>query len=653
MERSPTDAARAISSTPRQEAGERIRKCLERGAPWDACDAFREAIAESALDADLLYWGALAHARAGATQRAHSLLDEAQPRAMSAPGRLGDILSLRGRLWKDRLHRMTDSAAARGWATRARDEYRAAYALEHDPYPGINAATLSLLLGESVPAKALAGEIVARVAAQAAPRTYWDHATLGEAQLVLGDIARAREAYATAYAGAAEDAGSIASMRRQLRLIARVVPEASGLVAVLPAPAVTAFAGHMIDAPDRSRLRFPAALEPAVAAAIRDRLARMHRPIVYTSAACGADLIAIEVALGLGAEVNVLLPFNRDDFVRTSVAVGGPGWTQRFDIALSRATRVIAATDESHLGDDVLFEHAALLVEGLTALRAAQLETEPSLLCVLDASEDGRIGGTQRSYERWRARFGAPELIDLAQLRSTAPTDPVRRSASRDEAAREARRGRPAGAIPPADDPLGARGTNRDAVAARSADSLAARPRRTLKTLLFADFAGYSRLHDAYAPLFQGKFWEIVAAQFAASTVKPVMTNSWGDAIYAVFDTPEAGAEFALRLLARVREVDWTAAGLSDSSQIRVALHAGPVFSGFDPIMGRDNYFGSSVTKAARIEPVTPPGMAYASEAFAATLAAADRDNFVLEYIGALPLAKGYGESRIYRLDRR
>ena len=47
----------------------------------------------------------------------------------------------------------------------------------------------------------------------------------------------------------------------------------------------------------------------------------MHLPIVYTSAACGADLIFIETALDLGAEVNVVLPFDRDDFVRTSVAV--------------------------------------------------------------------------------------------------------------------------------------------------------------------------------------------------------------------------------------------------------------------------------------------------------------------------------------------
>jgi hypothetical protein len=631
MERSATDATRGAPPLSGPEAAERIRKHLERGAPWDACDTFRESAAASPDDASLLYHGALAHARAGASPEAHSLLDRAQPLARDDAGLLSDILSLRGRLWKDRLHRTRDSKASRDWAMRARDEYLAAYAFRRDPYPGINAATLSLILGEPKAAQALAREIIAGLSARAASLTCWDRATLGEARLLLGETDIARDAYAAAYASAPEDAGSIASMRRQVRLIARVIPDAADLLPVLPAPVVTAFAGHMVDAPYRSAPRFPAALEPAVAAAIRDRLARMHRPIVYTSAACGADLIAIEAALDLGAEVNVLLPFNRDDFVRTSVAVGGAGWTQRFDAALARATRVIAATDESHLGDDVLFEHAAMLVEGLTALRAAQLEAEPSLLCVLDASEDGRVGGTRRSYERWRARFGAPDLIDLAALRAGAALDASAASGPR---ARQ-------------------REHSAESIAELGTANPAGRPRRTLKTLLFADFAGYSRLHDAYAPLFQGKFWELVAAQFAASPVKPVMTNSWGDAIYAVFDAPEAAAEFALRLLASVREVDWTAAGLSDSSQIRVALHAGPVFSGFDPIMGRDNFFGSSVTRAARIEPVTPPGMAYASEAFAATLAATDRDNYLLEYVGSLPLAKGYGESRIYRLDRR
>jgi class 3 adenylate cyclase len=253
---------------------------------------------------------------------------------------------------------------------------------------------------------------------------------------------------------------------------------------------------------------------------------------------------------------------------------------------------------------------------------------------VVDAAAAGHVGGTRASFERWQERFGPPEVIDLAKLRSGAALGAQTVAAQ------------PPIAETPSPRP-------QDPVPGLAENGIATRPRRTLKTLLFADFAGYSRLHDAYAPLFQGRFWAIVADQFEAMPVKPLMANSWGDAIYAVFESPDHGADFALRLLTSMNEVDWTAAGLSDESQIRIALHAGPVFCGFDPIMGRDNYFGSSVTRTARIEPVTPPGMVYASEAFAATLAATGSNDFALEYIGELALAKGYGDSRIYRLDRR
>jgi hypothetical protein len=619
-----------------QAACLRIRKDLERGAPWDACDAFREAAGKHADDAPLLYWGALAHARSGARNEAHALLDRAQAAAASVPDRLADILSLRGRLWKDALHGARDATEASLFAERARAEYLAAYALAQDPFPGINAATLSMLLGDRKASRALAREIAARIAAKGTSRDAWDHATAGEAQLLLGQVDEARANYAAACAGAAGDAGSVATMRRQARLIARALPAAASVLDALPAPAVLAFAGHMIDAPHRSVPRFPSALEPAVGAAIRAHLARAHQPIVYTSAACGADLLCIEAAQDLGAETNVVLPFDRDDFVRTSVAVGGEGWVRRFERALARATRVIPATAESHLGDDVLFEYAARLVEGLAILRASQLETAPSLLCVIDAAAESLVGGTMASFERWRRCVGPPVVIDLHALRTRAAPE----ARARPGALRETPAAPPAVRFP-------------DQSGAPRTPIGASRPQRTLKTLLFADFAGYSRLHDAHAPLFQDRFWKIAADQIDASAVKPLMANTWGDALYVVFESPGAGAEFALGFLARMRAVDWTAAGLSGESQVRIALHAGPVFCGFDPIMARDNYFGSSVTRAARIEPVTPPGMVYASEAFAATLAATGRDDFALEYVGQLPLAKGYGESRIYRLDRR
>jgi class 3 adenylate cyclase len=242
------------------------------------------------------------------------------------------------------------------------------------------------------------------------------------------------------------------------------------------------------------------------------------------------------------------------------------------------------------------------------------------------------VGGTHASFERWKKHVGAPRVINLRELRATA--------GHREEIRTDGAQGMLATSTPSA--PFATSATAMDAP----------RPQRTLKTLLFADFAGFSRLHDAVAPLFQASFWKIAAAQIDASPVKPLLASTWGDALYVVFDSARDGAEFALSFLESMLAVDWTAVGLSDSNQIRIALHAGPVFCGFDPIMGRDNYFGSSVTKAARLEPVTPPGMVYASEAFAATLAATEGDGFALEYVGRLALAKGYGESRVYRLGR-
>ena len=608
----------------------RIRAHLERGAPWDACDAFRENAPKIEGDAELIYLGALAHARAGATHEAQALLDRARATTQD-PALLTEILSLSGRLWKDRFDRAGGSTGAATFAERARSEYLAAYALRHDPFPGINAATLSMLLGERAAARDLARAILAQLAAKPSPWSSWDHATAGEAELLLSQLDRATEQYATAYAQAQDAAGSVASMRRQVSLLARAIPEARDILKVLPAPDVLAFAGHMIDAPGRAEPRFPAALEPAVAAALREELARLHAPILYTSAACGADLICIEQALDLAVEVNVVLPFDRQDFVRTSVAPGGEGWVARFDRALSCAARVIMATEEAYLDDDVLYEHAAKLVDGLSMLRAAQLQTTPALLCVIDAAAAGRVGGTLTSFDRWQRQVGPPRVIDLCALRARAEIEDSTLATQARAGVTTAPSISPEAALRP--DPV--------------------RPQRSIKSLLFADFAGYSRLHDAYAPLFQSQFLEIGADAIEASPIKPLEAKTWGDAMYLVFESQDAAAGFALHLLERMLAVDWTSAKLPASSQIRIALHAGPVFRAFDPVMGRDSFFGADVTRAARIEPVTPPGMVYVSEAFAATLAATGQDRYALEHVGRLALAKGYGESRIYRLERR
>ena len=610
---------------------ERIRELLDRGAPWEACDAFREATAAAPdVDPTLLYWGALAHARSGATHEAHALLDRAQPlaEAARATSLLTEILSLRGRLAKDAVHRALrqrvrdagDRAlwqpAVRVLVAHARDAYLAAWRIGNAAFPGINVATLTLILGDREGAARFAREVIASLPSE--PTATWDLATLGEARLLLGDVDGATASYAAAFRAGAGNAGIVASMRRQLALIERVLPVAAQIRDALPTPSVVAFAGHMVDAPGRLRSRFPPELVPAVAAALRERVASLGNPTVYTSAACGADLLLIDAAIEAGAEVTVVLPFARADFVRVSVATGGDEWVRRFDRAIASAHRVVMATGESYLGDDVLFENAAKLVEGLAALRAEQLQTRPLLLCVTDSSEATApvaMGGTRSTLARWQSAGRDAEVIDLAALRGAATR----------------------GAPPP---------TETGATASEVAEG-----ERTMKTMLFADLAGYSRLGDSVIPRFQRTFLDIAASLIDAAGPRVLEAKTWGDGLYIVFDDVRAGAELALRVVDRVGEADWTGAGAAAGvPRVRVSLHTGPVFRCFDRVMGRDGYFGAHVTRAARIEPITPPGVVYASEAFAATLASEDNGEFALEYVGTLALAKGYGESRIYRV---
>jgi class 3 adenylate cyclase len=85
---------------------------------------------------------------------------------------------------------------------------------------------------------------------------------------------------------------------------------------------------------------------------------------------------------------------------------------------------------------------------------------------------------------------------------------------------------------------------------------------------------------------------------------------------------------------------------------LRIALHAGPVYEFNDTVTGSRSYSGTHVSRAVRIEPVTPPGQVYASEAFAALAAARGVTDFACDYVGQTPMAKGYGTLPMYHVRR-
>lgn len=593
------------------------RAALSLGHPTLASEILRESVAAGDAAPAMRYVAALAAARIGALSQAQALITGVLHEGIGIELRI-EALSLAGRIAKDRWARLPHGPARDDAARDAIARYREAWDASGNPFPGINAATMLRLTQDADDAsRALAREVRAAASADVSMAARWREATLGEASLLLGDGAVAAKHYRAAVAAAHTDIGDIASMRHQIRLLGERIAIPADVHAAVAIPRVAAFTGHMLDAPGRSPARFPAALERAVAHELSARIEASDIGFAYCSAACGGDLLFIEALLARGAEVHLVLPFEREDFITTSVAFAGPEWVVRFDRVLACVASVGYGVRERYLGDDSLFAYAGALILGAAVLHARALETEPLLLALVDESSQRRSGGSVDLLSEWRALGHEIECIDLSVLR-----------------ARE-------GFLEPAFDALAAT----IQAPARQPDV-----RREIRTMLFADMVGYSRLAERDTPAFITHFLGMIAGIVEQSEMPPGFVNTWGDGLFMEFDDVAVGARFALRLRDAVARSNWAARGLPEGTAIRIGMHTGPVFRGFDPLIGRDNYFGSHVVRAARIEPVTAPGAIYVSAELAFVLAARGVSDFAADYLGVLPLAKGYGSGRLYRL---
>jgi class 3 adenylate cyclase len=536
--------------------------------------------------------------RTGALEQARALIE---PICAAGEGD-EDLLGLMARIRKDQWRRSGDAQRLR----ESRDIYLQAFVKTGGFYSGINAASMSRLLGEADRAAGLARDVLT-ICEAAGGRDYWAVATTGEALLLLDRGAEAAARYREAAALAGDDWQAISSSRDQLLLLARhgVAVSEAALDALRP-PAVGVFTGHMIDAPGRKTPRFPPEREAAVRAAIDAEIAALDLRIGYSSAACGGDLLFIEAMLDRGAEVNVVLPFAKSDFVETSVRFAGEGWVERFERALERAASVQYVTAERHLGDDRLFGFGNRFMSGLALLRARSFSAEPWLIALWDGA-DGSTGGTADAIGRW-------PFPERARLIGGGGGEPARAAPEPPPSA------------------------------------------RAIKCLLFADMVGFSKLNEEDTPGFV-ELLRRVAARMEASGRKPEFLNTWGDAIFAVTGTAEEMVGYALDLRASLRAAR-SSGGVPSHVDLRTGLHAGPVFEVTDPLTGRPNLYGAHVNRAARIEPITVPGEIYASEQFVALLLSETAvrrgaEPWEIEYVGTLALAKAYGAQKLYHLAPR
>jgi hypothetical protein len=472
-----------------------VQEALARGDLFGAYDAAARAIEDGHDNEEMRHSQALALARMGDTERALHLfraygLDKSRQDHRRALG---------ARLLKD-------AALATGRAgdfRAAYEAYRVIFDKSRDSYPGINAASLALLGGQEDVARELAGRIL-RLKKIKAPADYYCAATRAEAAVILGDPAGAAAALELAARLPGANPGARSGTLRQLAIVAAAVgldpAQQERLLSLLRPPATFHYAGHIF-LPDADH-------EQRIVADIEAALEERNGGYGFGSIAAGADILVAETLIRRGGELNIVLPCALPDFFAQSVRPAGEAWVARAEACLKAARSVTYASRLEYVSDPALFAYGSAVAMGLARLRAQHLTTHSFQLAVWDGTKGGPVG-TGADVRLWRQRGGETHVVNAGGVDRDYP------------------RGQASAAQP--------------------------LPRRTA-SILFTDYASFSRLTESSYPLFDSEVMGRIAAVLEQHGDKILARNTWGDALYTVMNDAVAGAQVALHLQHALKE---------------------------------------------------------------------------------------------------
>jgi len=635
----------------------------------------------------LKYQAVLALARTGAHRGAEALYKRWHLNQQSDE----DYQALAGRLVKDQalLARGEQRAAL---ARRAAQIYESVWRRTQGYYPAINAATLYLLGKRPEPAQRLARIVLDSLATPTAGNptdVYYEVASIAEAELILGHLDSLRQTLQQAARLRGDDWQLGSTTRNQLLLLCDSLSLPDDLLDPLQPPACAHFCGHIIGKDDQHP-RFPAAQEARVRRQMEQLIAEHNIRFGFGSAAAGADLMFAEALLDAGGEIHLVLPFEQQEFVQTSVASAGPGWLSRFERCIGAAQAgdtLFQATLGGYQQDNSLFTYASHIAMGNAHLHAAKLGSRLLQVAVWDgiAPEPESVAGTGSDIECWRRHGGDTLVIDSLdprrpprrlRARSTitthfgTPIHPTRLRCTKGciqrvcaplRALPDGRLDAPKSAViieraltaVDSDEQGGDAGSNRNARPnAADAPDTGPLPNRHLRAFLFGDIQGFTRLREEQLPIFQAKVMGAFAAVLDEFADQLLYRNTWGDALYVVFTEVGDAADCAVRLQEILATLPLAQLQLPEGLSLRIGMHYGPVYEDRDQVLRETVCYGTEVSRAARIEPVTPPGEIYATEAFAAALAFDAGERFCADYVGRVQTAKNYGEFRMYHIRR-
>jgi len=471
-------------------------------------------------------------------------------------------------------------------------------------YNGINAATMARLAGEVELSRDVTRRVHELCTAKADPG-YWDWASLGECCLLEQGV----EAALPHYRRAVEQAplrDRLSMWQQALLICSRFDLDSDPLRHIFAPPSVLVFCGHRLDARQAGSQRFPAAWERSARRQIRAHIEQQSPGFGYCSAMCGSDILFIEEMLDYGAEVHIYLPFAAARFAEEYIVYAGSDWLERFHAALARADSVTTVGEWDIGLNDRTHEFCSLYAFGAALLQHRSTRCELQGLAVWDGA-DNEDSGTAAVIDMWR-RSGL-------QWETIEPPGATRSCTGKG----------------PGPDT----GTDSE--------------RYTFLPMMFADVRGYSGLSGLQLYIFAQRFMAACARILSDQAEGIYSTRTQGDSLFVVFRNLASAVTTVRALRDMIAATDWAGSGLPADLAARFALDCGPCYGYDDAVTGRREICGAHVIRAARLEPVTPPGHIYASESFAA-LCAVNRIDADFEAAGSIILPKSYGEMRVYHL---
>ena len=157
-------------------------------------------------------------------------------------------------------------------------------------------------------------------------------------------------------------------------------------------------------------------------AGLQAQLRELLQPVAhgYGGLAAGADIVAVEALLAVGAQVTAVLPFPPAAYLRASVLPGGAAWVARDERCLGQVKLHVLGPGPV---DDLDYAMASSRAMGLARLQAGQLGVRCRQVAIWDGAGAGPAG-TAADVQRWRDGGGETLVLTSPwprRVQSAAP----------------------------------------------------------------------------------------------------------------------------------------------------------------------------------------------------------------------------------------